>query len=275
MSEKSILLVVGHGLYEPWLDILNRGQRQTWLTWAFPDNIKVIHLHGTPVPGIGQYLDQLHERARWGSRWTALLQRNFDRILSLPFRKYIPKVTPSKLLEIEQESIHVHIPDIYFTQIWQDFAWLKFFLEETKYDFLFSTTTSSLIKPKSLSRVVSSLDFSRPIYAGFKPHPGIDFAAGNNRLLSRPAAELILSNRHKLDFGIIEDVAIGTLASKLGIPFTQLPSLHITSIPDLQEKINLIHSNFHIRVKSGSMNNRNDVKLMQEVFRIVNETGEF
>ena len=273
MRRNSILIIVGHGLYFPWTEILYEGQRKTWLTWALPEHIKVVHFHGTPVGKIGLFLDKQHELLRWNNRWTALFQRSIDRSLALPFKSYIPRVTDSSLLDIEQKALHVHIPDIYFTQSWQNFAWFKYFIEETAFDFVFTTTTSSLIRPHALSEIVSTFDSKLPIYAGVKPYVGANFAAGNNRLLSRAAASLILSNRHKLDFGEIEDVGIGSLLSRLGVTIAEIPSLHISSLAEFEEKKNLIASHFHIRVKSGPLQQRNDIQIMQEVFRYINKEG--
>lgn len=276
MSDKRLLIIVGHGLYNPWLNILYEGQCKTWLTWSHSERIEIVHCHGTPVNKFGLLLDRIHERARWKNRWTALAQRWIDRALALPFRNYIPPVTKSNYLNLEQNCYHIRIPDTYFTQSWQNLAWFKHFLESAKYDFLFSTTTSSLLKPNQLLEIVDKLDANQPIYGGFKPYQGATFAAGNNRLLSKAAIELIIKNRAHLDFGLIEDVGIGTLLSKLNIPLTDLPSLHISATDEIAtaDKAGLITSNFHIRVKSGPLNQRNDVFLMNEVFNRINEHEE-
>ena len=98
MKESKILIVVGHGLYEPWINILHEGQRKTWLRWPLPESVKVIHLHGTPLTPIGWKLDRLHEKIRWTNRWVAMPLAWLDRFLLLPFRWYIPKISRSELL---------------------------------------------------------------------------------------------------------------------------------------------------------------------------------
>jgi hypothetical protein len=35
MNKPKILIAVGHGLYEPWIDILHEEQRKTWLRWPY------------------------------------------------------------------------------------------------------------------------------------------------------------------------------------------------------------------------------------------------
>lgn len=275
MKSPKILLLVGHGLYQPWIDILHEGQRKTWLNWTLPEGMQVIHSHGTPVKKFGQLIDKFHEKCRWTNRWTALGLEYLDRGLAFPFKNFIPRVSNSELLVIEQESIHVHIPDTYFTQAWQNLAIFNHFLNKTDADFLFSTTTSSLIKPKSLQLAVKKFDLSLPVYAGVIPYEGARFAAGNNRLLSRKAIELIMKNRNQLNFGKIEDLGIGNLLSTLGVPLVGMPSLHISSFSELDdaERSGRIESNFHIRVKSGPLQKRNDVALMKEIFLRVEKSG--
>jgi hypothetical protein len=98
VKKSKILIVVAHGLYEPWVNILHEGQRKTWLRWPLPEEVKVIHLHGTPLSPIGWKLDRLHEKIRWTNKWVARPLAWLDRFLLLPFRWYIPKIsTPCSL----------------------------------------------------------------------------------------------------------------------------------------------------------------------------------
>ena len=275
MKKSKILIVVGHGLYEPWINILHEGQRKTWLRWPLPESVKVIHLHGTPLSPFGWKLDRLHEKIRWTNRWVAMPLAWLDRFLLLPFRWYIPKISRSELLEIEEEVLHTHFPDSYLNFQWKFLALLKYFLEETDFDFIFATTTSSMIKPFALQRLVSKFNPEENIYAGVKPYEGANFAGGNNRLLSRRAANMIIENRWRIDPGTIEDKAMGELFSKLGVQFIELPSLNITDYEGLNSPTltqDLI-SNFHIRVKSGTFEEREDVLLMHAIEQRLSEIG--
>jgi glycosyltransferase involved in cell wall biosynthesis len=275
VKKSKILIVVAHGLYEPWVNILHEGQRKTWLRWPLPEEVKVIHLHGTPLSPIGWKLDRLHEKIRWTNKWVARPLAWLDRFLLLPFRWYIPKISRSELLEIEQKVLHVHFPDSYLNFHWKFLALLKYFLEETDFDFIFSTTTSSMIKPFALQRLVSEFSPEKIIYAGVKPYDGANFAAGNNRLLSRSTVKLIIKSRWRIDPGTIEDKAIGDLLFKLGVQFIELPSLNITDKEGLKSPklIEDLISNFHIRVKSGTFEERGDVLLMHAIEQRLNEIG--
>jgi hypothetical protein len=131
-----------------------------------------------------------------------------------------------------------------------------------------------MVKPEILLERIFSLPENQPIYAGVKAYAGANFAAGNCRLLSRSAAILVLQNCRHFDAGYIEDRAMGNLMEKIGIPFIELPSLNISSIEELDRTSDkTMKRNFHIRVKSGTFKNRNDVALMQAVFKIINDNG--
>jgi hypothetical protein len=275
VKSSKILIVVWHGLYEPWINILHEGQRKTWLRWPLPEGVKIIYLHGTPLSPNGWRLDRLHEKIRWTNRWVAIPLAWLDRFFLFPFRWYIPKIGESELLKIEEEVLHTQFPDSYLNAQWKFLALLKYFLEETDFDFIFGTTTSSMIKPFALKRLISEFNPQENIYAGVKPYEGANFAGGSNRLLSRSAANLIIKNRWQIDPGTIEDKAIGALFFKLGVPFIELPSLNITGHEGLESPTlteDLI-SNFHIRVKSGTFEERGDVLLMHDVEQRLIEIG--
>jgi hypothetical protein len=114
------------------------------------------------------------------------------------------------------------------------------------------------------------------LYAGVKAYEGANFAAGNNRLISRDVAIAILKNRIYFDCGMIEDAAMGRLVNRLGFPFRQLPSLNITTLGQLESSQDSIFENhFHIRVKSGSFLQRNDVEIMKQVHSRITNMKKF
>jgi hypothetical protein len=271
MNNPKILVAVGHGLYEPWINILHEGQGKTWLRWPLPEGMKVIHFHGTPLSFLGWKLDRLHEKIRWTNRWVALPLAWFDRIVTLPFKFYIPQIRKSILLNVEQDSYQVLFPDSYLNFRWKVLSFLEYFVQETDFKYLFFTTTSSMMKPEILLERIFSLPENQPIYAGVKAYAGANFAAGNCRLLSRSAAILVLQNCRHFDAGYIEDRAMGNLMEKIGIPFIELPSLNISSIEELDRTSDkTLNSHFHIRVKSGSFKSRNDVEIMHAVYQRIN-----
>jgi len=72
-----------------------------------------------------------------------------------------------------------------------------------------------------------------------------------------------LKNRRSFSSGYIEDVAMGRLATKLGVNFQELGSLVLGTLQELQATNDAtLMANYHFRVKSGSLNSRNDVEIM-------------
>lgn len=237
--------------------------------------MKVIHAHGTPLSNLGWKMDRIHEYLRWQSVWTGRPLETLDRIITKPFQRTIPNVSESELLKIEQEVIHIEFPDSYLNLRWKNLGIFNYFTYETDFEFIFNTTTSSMLKPYALYEVVSSFCSSDLVYAGARAYSGANFAAGNNRLLSRSSAQLLLEHYHRLDPAIIEDKAIGIFFEEFGVPFVELPSLNVSSFSELgSTNFNeYLKSNFHIRVKSGTFKNRNDVELMKAVYKKLNEAG--
>ena len=272
-DNNKIMVVVTHGLYEPWLSILRDGQEKTWLKQQVPDNIKIYHFHSTPIGKIGQNLDRLHERIRWKNRYTALALRFFDRTIMFPYKSFIPYSSPSKLLNSIPNALHINFPDSYMHMKWKDLAIIKYFVEKTSCDYLFFTTTSSYVNLNRLKLEVEILP-KNDVYAGARAYAGANFAAGNNRLISRDVAIKILENRKEMDVGTIEDVAIGNLMKLLNVKFIELPSLNINSISHLSSISDLeLLQNFHFRMKNGLLKDRGDVPIMLALNHRLREIG--
>lgn len=265
MNKPKVLLALFHGLYEPWLSILHQGQEKTWLRLDRPPEVQVVHFHATKLRTPGWKFDRFHEFLRWKNKWFAYVLEIFDRLVGFPLMLYIPSYSRSNELKITDPAVHIHFPDSYQFMRWKDLSVLKYFVTETNADFIFMSTTSSYLLPNKLLEQIQTLQRNR-VYAGVNPYEGANFAAGNNRLISRDVAKLILKYRYRFDPGIIEDRAMGEMLTKMKIGFTPLPSLHLTSKDDLDRTSNSeLMNNFHIRVKSGAFNERNDVSLMEAV----------
>jgi hypothetical protein len=269
MKNPKVLVALFHGLYEPWLGILHQGQAKTWLELDRPSEMQVVHFHSTKLGALGWKFDRFHEFLRWKNKWYAYVLQIFDRLVGFPLMFYVPSYSRSEKLDTTDLAVHIHFPDSYQFMRWKDLSVLKYFVTETSADFIFMSTTSSYLLPHKLLEVIQTLPRNR-VYAGVNPYDGANFAAGNNRLISRDVAKLILKHRYKFDPGVIEDRAMGEMLTGLNIGFKALPSLHLTSEDELSKTSNPeLMSNFHIRVKSGAFHKRNDVALMQAVHRRV------
>ena len=265
----SVFCAVSHGLYKPWLDILYSGQVPTWLSNKSLRDFSVHHFHGLPGNTIVTKIDKMHEKIRWSNRWVAAPLRILDNILSFPVQNYIPSQEVSKNLIMKQSVIQINFIDTYVTMKWKDLAIFDYFIRKSEDSYLFMTTTSSYIRPIKLQEIISHLPISG-VYAGALSYPGAKFASGNNRLFSRDVILEILSLRKNLESGLIHDMALGNLCSKIGLTQIELPKRDILSMEELyslSEK-DLI-SNFHFRLKSGTLEDRNDVAIMNELHRRV------
>lgn len=268
-STPKIFCSITHGLYSPWVDILHDGQVPTWLCNPELPNFSINHFHGIPGGKSVMNFDRLHERIRWTNRWVAAPLRILDNLCGFPIRNYIPTQKNSNHLHLQHPVTQINFLDIYATMKWKDLSILDYFLRNSDCDFIFMTTTSSYIRPRKLMEIVSSLP-RQGVYAGAVAYEGANFAAGNNRLFSRDTAEAIVTFRRKLACGTIEDLAIGNLCAEIGFKLIELPKINISSMDELHSLSDKdLESNFHFRLKSGTIDDRNDVPIMRELHRRV------
>jgi hypothetical protein len=259
----SVLCAVSHGLYQPWLDILRDGQEETWLRDQVPDNIEIVHFHGTPLNRFFHALDQLHERIRWSNRYVYRVLKMLDNALLKPWMNYTPITEKSSLLKSQQEVLHIRFPDAYLTYRWKLLGLMDFFFNHTNHDYLFTTTTASYINLKVLSQKI--LEFEPgDTYFGALPYEGADFVSGSNRIFSRETVEKVLLAKSEWKPGIIEDLAVGQLLLKLGIQPTFVPIINISSMQELESfEEEAFRKNYHFRLKSGPNSKRDDVRIMR------------
>ena len=264
-----VLCLISHGVYEPWIQILHDGQEATWLSEPMPENFEVVHFHGTPVGKYGQRLNEIHERIRWSTRLKATILRNLDLIIGFPFRAYVPSVTSSIILEASHEVLHIHQPDIYATYKWKEIGIFAYVLKNFDFDYVFTTTSSSYIIPQALMDLLEKKPRTS-YYGGMIPYKEANFASGSNRVFSRDVIDLIVRERRKLSCGLIEDVSIAKLLRDTGVIPDPLYGLNLESenqINNLTE--NDIKKNYHFRLKSGTLQNRQDVKLFRKLHTII------
>ncbi len=262
MANKQLLISVVHSLKEPWLTIFREGSQATWLQTPVPSDFELIHFHGLELSNFWNRWDALHEKIRWRNRWVAAPLRWFDQLVAFPFLNFIPDVRPSSALENTDSCFEINCKDTYQFLRWKDLAILKFFVHNTSADYIFMTTNNSYINFVELSHMVNSFP-PDSFYGGVVPYEGANFAAGNNRFLSRDVAESILRNRRAFAAGDIEDVALGKIATSLGFSFRPLKSLVLQSLQDLDSVSDEeLLDNFHFRVKSGPLTSRKDVSIM-------------
>lgn len=259
------MCVLVHGVYKPWTDITEIGQEQTWLSIERDPRVSIFHAYGIPVGKAGKKFDQIHEGVRFSGRWPHLALNFFDWTISLPFMAFVPRVKDAKLLTNHDRQLQVKFPDIYLTHRWKELALLNYFVTHTDYDFIYMTTSSSYLRLNQLLNVVSSFQ-EAVVYAGSIPNVSGRFASGANRLISRDAAVAILSNRLKWSPRWLGDYGLGRLCESIGIYCQELNTLNIDSVDGVDSlSVNQIKQNHHFRLKSGAINKRNDIEIMQRL----------
>lgn len=260
-----ILCLISHGLYEPWLRIYEDGQKETWLKDEQPAGFQVAHFHGTPVSALGRVFDKVHERIRWSNRFGATSLKIFDSALSFPFRNLLPNVTTSELLKARDPVLHVHQPDMYCTYKWKEVGVFSYVLANFNFDYVFTTTTSSYIRPRKLMEVLENQPRDG-FYAGMIPYVGANFASGSNRIFSRDLIEIIVAERKSINSAVIEDVSIADLLRKHNVAPIPLSGLNLSEASDIDTlTTDEIESNYHFRLKSGTLANRMDVELFHQL----------
>ena len=130
------------------------------------------------------------------------------------------------------------------------------------------TTSSSYINTKKLENFVNSLP-EKGVYVGSLPYPGARFVSGSNRILSRDVVEVLYENRMSWKIGTIEDLELGRLIKlHLDINPTTVPIVNIESLEQLENLDHkILYSNYHFRLKSGTLKNRNDVQIMEALHK--------
>lgn len=268
MQNSKLLCAVSHGLYSPWLDILINGQEKTWLTEEIPYGISILHFHGKPLGKFGQRLDWTHERIRWTNKYMSLPLSVIDEFFGFPFKKITPSYSLSQKLATRHAALQIDSIDAYVTYRWKLLGLFKYFLEETAHNLLLLTTTSSYINLNKLLDFIKTLPDTR-VYVGSLSYPGAKFVSGSNRILSRDVVKAVYSNMTSWRVGTIEDLELGRLIKNvLDIDPSTFPIINIETLGQLKNlDLEILLSNYHFRVKSGSLKNRNDVAIMVALHR--------
>lgn len=270
-AKKKIIILVKHGLYDPWIQIAQNGQNETWLLGKESSDYLVVHFYGLPLKKFGLALDRFHEWLRWKNRISNYIQRLLDFVLLFPLLRWIPTTTLSNLINMRGEEIQVKVFDSYVTLKWKQIGAYKYILDNFDFDFLYETNTSSYIRIQKLIDVTSQLPKSN-VYAGLKPWESANFISGASRLTSRDVIERVISKRHLWDLTVLEDVAFGKLANRLGLNLIELESCDLTSLQKLSNfNRDELRNHFHFRAKSGSLEDRKDIDVMRALFKKLND----
>ncbi len=263
---KSLLIAVAQGNTEPWLTIWKEGQEKTWIK-SKVKNVDVIHFKSKSTPRMIQVIDRYHERNRY-KKHIGLWQGRVDKIITKTISHKIPKYSFS----FGKCLLTVNSWSTYQLQGRRHIALYAWFLGQTDYDFLFTTTTSSYINKKNLSKLIQKFDNRDLIYAGYllPEDQKQQFVSGAGTLLSRKCIELIVENWNRFKFNTLEDVSHGELMRELCVTPIPLSRIELTSIDAVAELSSLVLTEeFHFRCKSPVVP-REDVQIMTQLHLRIN-----
>ena len=224
MFENSLLIVIGHAKEEPWETIWHEGQLPTWVS-NYRSEVTIILGSNRPMSSILKWLNEKHENFRY-LKVIGRIQGYMDYFFVPWARRNIPEIQSLPSRDITE--IQVQTSSALICAGRSNLGFFKWFLEETKHEYLFLTVTSSFVNVPLLKRFVFGWDKSRFLYAG--TIMGTDehqFVSGSGMLFNRMTLEMIVKNAKKWPHQMLNDVALGTLLKGFDIFPLSIPSLWV------------------------------------------------
>lgn len=267
VSDDDLLIAIVHADRPPWSQIARDGQGSTWLSPTTTQASPVVYVHGSSRRQLWGDLDRWHERVRWARvvrGFPSRVLRSADFVATFPIRTWIPPHQLDPSSHLPAPCLEVAVPDAYVLAPSKELALFSYFLRKTDARWLYMTTTSSYVRAARLLERARDLG-PHGVYAGTRVEAGRHaFASGANRLLSRDVVEAIMGSRKYWDRSVLEDLGMGKLVHRLGVQLITLPTLNLQSVDDVGLlPAQLLEENHHFRVKSGPLDERDDVSVMR------------
>jgi hypothetical protein len=254
---------------EPWVSIYKSGQLTTWMEKC-PKEVRIVNLFGEKPSYFINKLDRIHESLRLSPIGNGLTNR-LDTLISELFRR---KPIPKWQIEITGNHLRINskTKSTYLTQVIREFSLFEFFLNCTNADYLYMTNTSSYVNFTQFMKEVSVLPKSN-LYGGTDvPFENFHFYSGANRIFSRDVVSLLFENFSKIDYRLLNDVAIGKLLKDFHLNRIEMSSLTFDNEVEIsRHSREVLLSTSHFRLKSGELNSRNDVQLMHVLDKTIGE----
>ena len=267
----NFFVAIMHVNQEPWLSIVRDGQSQFWEREKY-EKIEVVYFHSV----LNKFYSKLNKRIehlRWdsGSKFSYLI--SYILMISLiPWRNSVPKFRKSSASEsgVTSHSILVNCPEMISTIRWKKIAILEYFLKSSQAEFLIITNSSSILNIYPIADfVIKHCKNDYPFYAG-PIHTGYDgeFVSGSFTIMNRCSAEILFKKLHLIPLHVMDDIGFGTAFNKLGVIPVNYDSLLISSNEELEKLTNEeIRLAGHFRLKSGTLQKRNDVELATKLLK--------
>lgn len=249
MTKNNLAVLIGQGKTEPWESIWNDGQVPTWIN-RYKDKYSLINCSGIPMGALWSKIDHIHESNRYSLRF-GKWQGRADYLLVPWLRRSLPETVELPGSEIRE--IQVRTNSSYLFAGRRLLGAIKWFVEQSNYEFVFLTTTSSFINVNLLDNFINSLDIEKAIYAGQVLGSDTNgFVSGAGILMNRVCAVRILRSYKRYPFSMLNDAALGFYLREMDIFPQCIPWMWIKDIQSLRKMHDSdLLNTFHFRCKSS------------------------
>lgn len=256
--------VIAASTESPWRDIHYQGQKKTWLSELGKDDFYIAS-YSTGESGESWVDPDKHWKLQYDSKMSR--KHNF-----------------SDPVFFESNSAMFKGVKGYGSLVSTSFSAIDYLLKNNQCDYIVRTNVSSYWNINALREFLTS-NREKNYYSGsgvklFRNIIGLlrhdMYASGAGIVMSADTANLFVKNFKKVPQNLIDDMAIGRLAFKLGIRHRDLPRIDLGKLSDVEKlsRYDLL-TNFHYRCKSYTYNNgrpiRGDVEIMERLHVKVNE----
>ena len=267
----NFFVAVMHVNQEPWLSIVRDGQSRFWKRESYR-KFEVVYFHSV-FNKFYSIVNKKIESLRWDSGRKASYFISYALMVTLiPWRNSVPKFRESFADEsgVKSKSILVQCPEMISTMRWKKLAIIKHYLESSQAEFLIITNSSSVLNLNPIVDFVNKNGNSDSSFYAGPIHTGYDgkFISGSFTLLNRMGAESLFKERKLIPLHVMDDIGFGTAFNKLGVAPFNYDSMLISSKEELEQLTDQeIKSAGHFRLKSGTLEKRNDVELAARLLK--------
>lgn len=261
-TDNDFIVVVGHALYSPWIEIFENGQLKTWLNKT-PE--AVIHAFGNPVNRMIRRIDSQFWKYKWNPIFGKYLL-GFQRALNPLLSRIQPKTDESFHPWFKSFTWRIGMPDLDLLMANKTMAIFRNSLSHD-YGYLVTTTSSSYINLEELKATIKKLSIEKCVAGRIIEQNNEKFPSGTFRIFSRDVIKEIVKRERSFSYWLPEDLALGRLLKTIdNITWTNLKSVNIPDSTALDNLSDVELKNIvHFRLTSGTLENRNDTNLMRHL----------
>lgn len=260
MINSRIVVAIAQGKIEPWETIWLRGQLPTWIN-RYKNDFKIVNFSGLYMGKTWRIFDRLHEKNRYSTKY-GKWQGRFDYLFVPWLRRNLPSWKQLPSSEVDEILIRTNSSYIFAGR--RLLGTLNWFISETEFEFLFLTTTSSLVNLRVLEKRILEFDSDTFIYAGqlLGESPN-EFVSGAGQLLNRKTAALVLENFKEFPHQMLNDAALGVHLRSLGVQPIAVPWIWIDAMKQVDQlNPRTLENTFHFRLKTHSLPREDDLLMV-------------